>query len=102
MSHVIREIDDKHVAMGCPKNTELPYHNYEIFFTQVLLAICDAKYPFIFINAEQQKSTNDISILRNSELGRYLELYSINIPSEDTADGNCFKDGEPFTLPITW
>ena len=97
MSHVIGATDGKHVAMEWPKSTGSLYHNYKGFFSQVLLAVCDAKYKFIFINVGQYSSTDDSAVLKNSELGRRLELYSLTIPSEDIADKNYFK--EPFILP---
>ena len=99
MPHVIGAIDGKHVAMECPKNTGSIYHSYKGFFSQVLLAVCDAKYKFIFIDVGQYGSTNDRAVLKNLELGRRLESYSLNIPSKDIADKNYFKDGEPFILP---
>ena len=99
MPHVIGAIDGKHVAMECPQNTGSIYHSYKGFFSQVLLAVCDAKYKFIFIDVGQYGSTNDRAVLKNLELGRRLESYSLNIPSKDIADKNYFKDGEPFILP---
>ena len=47
MSHVIGATDGKHVAMEWPKSTGSLYHNYKGFFSQVLLAVCDAKFKFI-------------------------------------------------------
>ena len=99
MPHVIVAISGKHVAMECPQNTGSLYHNCKGFFFQVLLAVCDAKYKFIFIDVGQYGSTNDRAVLKNLELGRCLESYFLNIPSKDIADKNYFKDGEPFILP---
>ena len=99
MPHVIVAINGKHVAMECPQNTGSLYHNCKGFFFQVLVAICDAKYKFIFIDVGQFGSTNDSAVLKNLELGRRLKSYSLNIPSEDIANKNYFKDGEPFILP---
>ena len=65
----------------------------------MLLAVYDAKYKFIFIDVGQYDSTNDGAVLKNSELGRQLESYSLNIPSEDIANKNYFKDGKSFILP---
>ena len=39
------------------------------------------------------------SLSKTSELGRRLKSYSLDIPSEDIADENYFKYGEPFILP---
>ena len=99
MPHVIGAIDGKHVAMECPKYTGSLYHNHKGFFSQVLFVVLDAKYKFIFIDVGQYGSTNDSAVLKNSELSRRLESYSLNIPSEGIADKNYFKDGEPFILP---
>ena len=99
MPHVIGAVDGKHVAMECSKNTGSLYHNYKGFYSQLLLAVCDAKYKFIFINVGQYGRRNDSAVLKNSELDRRLESYSLNIPSEDIADKNYSKDGEPFILP---
>ena len=85
--------------MGCPKSTGSLYQNYKGFFFQVLLAVCDAKNKFIFIDVGQYGSTNDSPVLKNSELGRSLESYSLNISSEDIDDKYYFKDGNPFILP---
>ena len=65
MPHVTRTIDGKHVAMECPKNTGALYHNYKIFFSQILVAACDAKYKFIFIDVGQCGCTNDSVALKN-------------------------------------
>ena len=90
--------DGKHVAVECPKITGLLYHNYKEFFSEVLYAACNPNYKLIFIDVGQYGCTSDSAVLRNSELGRRFESFSLNIPSEDLADENNFKDGEPFIL----
>ena len=87
-------IDSKHVAMWCQKNTRSLYHNYKGFFSQVLLAVCDAKYKFIFIDVRQCESTIDTSVLRSFEFGKRRESNLLNIHSEE----NYLKDGKPFIL----
>ena len=99
MPHVIVAIDGKHVAMECPKNTGSIYHNYKGFFSQVLLAVCDAKCKFTFIDVGQYGSKNDSAVLKNSELGKRFESHSLNIPSEETVDEQYFTDGESFVFP---
>ena len=102
MPHVIGPINGKHVAIKRPKNTGSLYHNYKVFLSQVLLAVCDAKYKFIFIDIGQYGSTNDSTILKNSELGRCLKSYSLNIPSENIADKIILKmESHSFCL-IKW
>ena len=99
MPHVVGAIDGKHVAMECPKNSGSLYHNFKGFFSQVLLAVCDAKYKFTSIDVGQYGSTNDSPVLKNSELRKRLELYSLNISTEEIVDENYLKNGEPFVLP---
>ena len=96
--HVIGAIDGWHVDIECPKSTRSLYHNYKGFFPQVLLAVCDAKYKFIFIDVRQYGSTNDSTVFKNSELGRRLKSYALNFSAEDIAEKNYFEDGEPFIL----
>ena len=64
MPHVIGAIDGKSVTMGCPKNTGSLYHNYKIFFSQILVAVCDARYKFIFIDVGECDSTNGSVVLK--------------------------------------
>ena len=98
MPHVIGAIDGKHIAMDCPKNTGSLYHNYKGFFSQILFAVCDAKYKFIFIDVGQYGSTNDCAALKHSELWKNLNSGSLNIPVEDVLHtGN--QEEEVFTLP---
>ena len=90
--------DGKRVTMEYPKNIGPLYHSYNGFFSQILLAVCDGRYKFIFIDIGQYGSKKDGTILKNSELGTRLELYSLNIPSENIAHKNCYKLGQPFIL----
>ena len=82
---------------GLPKNTKSLNHKYNVLFSQVLLTVCNAKYKFISVDIGQCRSTIDSPVPINFELGGHLESYSLNIPSEDIADENNFKDGQPFT-----
>ena len=84
---LIGAIDGKHVAMECPKNIGSLYHSYKGFFSK-----------YYFINVGENGKTNDSVVFKNSELGRRLESYSLNVPSEDIADKNYLKNGELFIL----
>lgn len=76
--------------------TVSPYYNCMGFFSQILLAVCDAKCKFTSVNVGQYWSTYDSPVLKNSELGKRLVSYLY--PSVDTADKQYFKDGESFVL----
>ena len=83
LPHCIGAIDGKHIAMQCPKNSGSLYHNYKGWFSIVLLAVCDASYNFTLVDIGQYGSTNDSSVLNNSEMGRAFEDASISIPEPD-------------------
>ena len=44
--HVVGSLVGKHIRIECPKLSGTLYHNYEGFFSIVLLAICGANYWF--------------------------------------------------------
>ena len=69
----IGAIDGKHVMMECPKNGGSAFYNYKGFHSIVLLAVCDAKYCFTLLDIGGVGSTNDASILSESNIGRLFE-----------------------------
>lgn len=55
-------------------------HNYEGFFSIVLLAICDTHYIFNFINIGDYGSNNDRGVLENSDVGKAFANNSLGVP----------------------
>ena len=90
MPHVIGAIDGKHIAIDCPKRTGSQYHNYQGFFSLVLLAICDARYTFTMADVGQYGSNNDSGVLLNSEMGQRFE--------EDSSDIHLLVEKLPYYL----
>jgi len=78
----IGAIDGKHVMMDCPNNAGSAYYNYKGFHSVVLLAMCDAKYCFTFLDIGGFGSTNDASILSGALFGKMFENNptDLNIP----------------------
>ena len=87
--HCLGAIDGKHIMMECPKNGGSAYFNYKSFHSTVLLAICDAKYCFSFIDIGSYGSTNDASVLSNSAFGQAFENHptDLNLPSPGSYKG---------------
>ena len=77
--HCIGAINRKHVAIECPKLSGTQYFNYKSFFSVVLLAICNAKYCFTYVDFGQYGSTNDSSVLRSSDLYKVIEENKFNV-----------------------
>ena len=87
MPHVVGAIDGKHIAIEAPASTGTLYHNYKGFFSQVLLAVCDARYNFILVDVGQFGSNNDSGVLANSSMGRRFENGTIGLPDPEYKRG---------------
>ena len=83
--HAIGSIDGKHIAIECPKNYK--YYNYKGFFSVVLLAICDAKYCFTFVDIGQYGSGNDSGVLKQSKMGKGFENNEFDMPKPSKIPG---------------
>ena len=68
--HCIGAIDGKHVAMECPPNAGSGFFNYKKFHSIVLLAVCDARYCFTFVDIGAHGANNDAAVLAESEFGK--------------------------------
>lgn len=85
--HAIGAIDGKHVRIKAPKMSGTTFHNYKGFFSLQLLAVCDAKYKFTFVDVGQYGSNNDCAVLNNSKIGEGLERGTLNIPPAEVIEG---------------
>ena len=65
--------------MECPKNGGSAYLNYKGFHSIVLLAVCDAKYCFTFVDIGDYGSLNDASILSETAFGQAFENSPTNL-----------------------
>ena len=59
-----------------------------------MLAICDAKYCFTYVDFSQYWSKNDSSVLRSSGLYKAFEENKFNVPAPTEAEG--FEDPLPY------
>ena len=87
LPHCIGAVDGKHIAIECPKKSGSKYFNYKGFFSLVLLAICDAKYCFTFVDIGQYGSGNDSGVLKLSHMGKCFEDNSLNVPEGSKIPG---------------
>lgn len=54
MPNCLGAIDGKHIAMQSPHKSGSAYYNYKHFYSIHLMAICDAKYKFTFVDIGAQ------------------------------------------------
>ena len=87
LPHSTGTIDGKRIAIECPKKSGSKYFNCKDFFSLVLLAICDAKYCFTFIDIGQYRSSNDSGVLKLSHMGKCFEDNSSNVPEGSKIPG---------------
>ena len=64
----IGALNDKHVAIRCPKNGGFLYYNYKGYHSVVLMAFVDADYKFRWINISAQGGCSDAQIWNQCKL----------------------------------
>ena len=86
--HTLGALDGKHVAIRCPRNGGSTYFNYKGYHSIVLMALVDAEYKFIWVDAGANGSASDAQIWNSSELKDTIEDGTIGFPEADTLPGD--------------
>ncbi|KAF4529518.1 hypothetical protein B566_EDAN015176 [Ephemera danica] len=73
-------IDGKYIFMQAPKNTGSTFYCHKHFFAIVLMALCDAKYRFRWVDIGAPGSESDGGVLQRSDLGLALHNRIMNFP----------------------
>lgn len=66
-------LDGKHISTEFPQNAGSAFFNYKNCHSLVLMAICDARYCFTFVNIGSYGGENDSSVFQQSEFGRAFD-----------------------------
>ena len=93
---VIGAIDGKHIRIQAPNKSGTLFHNYKGFFSLQLLAVCDAKYNFTFVDVGQYGSNNDCSVLANSNISYVIESDALDVPRAKRIEG--IEEDMPYYL----
>ena len=78
--HAVGALDGKHIAIKKPKKPGSEYFNYKGYFSLVLLALVDADYKFLWVNAGASGSSSDAQIFTRSKLKRRIENGTLGLP----------------------
>ncbi|XP_063842378.1 uncharacterized protein LOC135090053 [Scylla paramamosain] len=76
----IGAIDGKHIRLVQPKGSGSLYYNYKLFFSTVLLAVCDANFSFIYVDIGAYGKSSDSAIFTKSLLYKKLVENSLDVP----------------------
>ena len=68
--HAVGALDGKHIAIKKPKRSGSEYFKYKGCFSLVLLALVNADYKFLWVNAGASGSSSDAQIFNCSKLKR--------------------------------
>lgn len=77
----------KHVNIKAPANSGTNFFNYKKTFSVVLLAVCDAKSRFTYVNIGAYGSQSDGGVFKKSKLGIMLEGQQIELPDPMPLNG---------------
>ena len=87
--------DGKHIAIKKPKKSCSEYFNYKGYFSLVLLALVDADYKFLWVNAGASGSSSDAQIFNRSKLKRRIENGTLGLPPPEPLG----PGGQIYTTP---
>lgn len=73
-------LDGKLIEIFAPKHTGSMYFNYNKYFSENLLAICDALKNFIYVDIGSFGQQTDGGVLFNSTFGKRLDMNKLNFP----------------------
>ncbi|KAF4517884.1 hypothetical protein B566_EDAN001838 [Ephemera danica] len=83
LAHCCGGIDGKYIYMQAPPNTGSIYFCHKSMFALVMMALCDARYRFIWVDIGAPGSESDGGILQRSDLGLALHNRMLNLPAPD-------------------
>lgn len=76
----IGAVDGKHIRIIKPEESGSMFFNYKGYYSLVLMAVVDANYNFIFVDAGAYGKDCDSSVFKETTLWKKLRGNTLNIP----------------------
>lgn len=83
----IGAIDGKHIRVRAPANSGSCFFNYKGFFSFVLMAACDARYRFFFVDVGAYGRDSDAGVFARSAFGAQLIRGQLPLPAHAPLPG---------------
>ncbi|XP_025266104.1 protein ALP1-like [Camponotus floridanus] len=80
-------IDGRHMRIQAPVNSGSNYYNYKQFFSMVMMATCDAKYKFTWVDVGQFGSISDGGVWANTKFANDLSSGNVSLPDPSPLPG---------------
>jgi hypothetical protein len=81
-------IDGKHVRVQKPANSGSEYRNYKGYFSIILMALVDANYSFLGVEAGAHGGCSDTQVFNACQLKRRIEEQRLHIPDAAPLPGD--------------
>ena len=78
--HAVSALDGKDIAIKKPKKSGNEYFNYKGYFSEVLSALVDADFKFLWVNMGASGSSSDAQIFNRGKLKRRIENGTLGLP----------------------
>jgi len=85
--HCIGAVDGKHIRIVKPEHSGSDFYNYKHYFSVQLMAVCDVKYRFLFIDVGAKGKEADSTIFKQSKFYKKLENGTIKLPESKPLSG---------------
>lgn len=88
--HCIGALDGKHIAITAPQKSGSSYYNYKKFFSIMLLALVDADYKFLWVEAGCNGACSDAQIWNDCDLQDAIQMGVAGLPEAEPLEDETY------------